>query len=353
MQVYDVDEWLAVSFMCQKPVRPTYTRLARLPSEDRGALLGVTPFRRGPECGQRVMWLTIWEAVQVLRGGGPLSAHLQCQWYQFAANSSRQVIAIKPWRQRVRAMDIQPLILWRGDDAELVALRASDAKKAQRARRVVANKAKAKGASLLAVCDREAAAAEGCVPMAALENGIVQVEGGESDDGDLEYEFDDARHADDDAMASASDAEERSATSSFFGEWDIGDADLDEALLADAPAQVASVVDGAEVVGHALELAPDDSAVVESAPLLLPAAPVARDGFDRRGEVVCLTLPEGRLKFYHKSNIFVAECTIEEHQRELSAAGRPMKCHLTKGAFASRCAGRRGQGRPLGLLMSW
>ena len=161
------------------------------------------------------------------------------------------------------------------------------------------------------------------MPTAALEYGIVHVEGGESDDGDLEYEFDDALHADDDVMASASDAEERIATSSFFGEWDIGDADLDEALLAYAPAQVASVVDGAEVVGHALELAPDDSAVVESAPLLLLAAPVARDGFDRRGEVVCLTLPECRLKFYHKSNIFVVECTIEEHQRELPPRSGP------------------------------
>lgn len=345
------DEWFAVSYMCQKPVRPTYTRLQRLPSEDRDDLIGLTPSRSGPAGNDRVMWLTIWEVMQRIGHGDPL----QLKWYSFVASSVRQVAKIKPWRQRVRAIDIEPLALWRGDNTELEALRAKDARKAARAaaqaRRGGRPRARPKAGRPALAQREDEGAGEGEV-MGALADGIVDVQ-------ELEQDEDAAREdvyceddAGDEAEEEGYDAEpHHSDESSFHGEWDIGDIDLDEALLEDVEGVADPPAAGIEGGGEPAPLPPPPPAPAPE--VLHPAQFEPRDSFDRAGELITLSMPTGKLKYYYKTKVFVAECNRAEHAIELNALGRPMKCHLTKGATASRCAGRGGQGRPLGLLMAW
>ena len=290
-------------------------------------------------------WLTIWEAILLLDLAQPMSA----KWYEFVACPRRPVTAIKPWRQRVRALDIDVKVAqWQGSQAELAALRRKDAQRAARARRASEKAtASASGANGPRVADGEVAD--------AIVDGVAHFVEDDSKNEDAEEGAGALFAGGDEGLDEGSQDgvdDERSGESegsSFAGEWDIEGVDLDELRLA-------SIADDAapDPAAAALPLVPMPGsglvAAAEPPPLPPPACPPVP--IDRQGEVTTLELPEGKIKYYFKSKVFVAECAREEH-RVLNDSGHRLKCHLTRPATASRLRSRPAQGRPLGMLMAW
>lgn len=342
-QAREVDLWFAVSFMCQKPWKPTLLPMERFPEEDRPDLLGLTPARGEVDGKPRLRGLTLWSALRQL----DLDLPYRLNFYTFFADSARRVVAIRPWRQRVAAISEEQSV-WAGKAEELANLRAEDARRRPRGGR--AGRGQGRGGRR----GGRGEPADVHVPL-ALEEGVVDEvaeDGGPPEAEGEVYVF--GALADDDIDEGNSgegdnhDAEQSSATdaSSDMGEeWDIGEVDLEvelEALLHDR----ADAVDAADAAE------PPEPPPPAPPPLGGPAEEFGEelaiaDSVIRDGDLYSLSFAgRGCIKYYFKTKIFVAECWCPLHMAE----GR---CHLTRQATASTWKGREGAGRPLGLMMAW
>ena len=123
--------------MCQGPVRPTLVRVVRNLADDKLDLLGISPSRH-PDGVTRLWWHTMWELVFSL----DMSSVIKLSFYLFVGDRNVQVHVIEPWRQRVKAIEYDPVIIWNGYSTERAKI---DAAKAAKVRAAAALRDRARG----------------------------------------------------------------------------------------------------------------------------------------------------------------------------------------------------------------
>jgi len=344
--------WFSVAYMVQRPVRPTYVPLQRLPEEDRADLLGVSPPMTNGASQGTVKGCTMWRGFRSL----PLERPMKVEWYFLAADLDRKLAKLRPWRQRVRAVGSPIQAIWEGAQRELEHLRQEDARRARRAE--ARGRGRARGGQALGRRGRGGRRGpRGPGDDIAEEPADAMPEAGEGIEGMLEDgeellaeggdDLDEVGMAFAEEGAAESGDEQGDEFVSDDGEddslsdWDIGDADLQGLFAPSGPEEEPDNGEG----GHEPPVPPPPP----------PAPPpAARDSQAGRaapiefGEVISFDVGAGQfIKYYAKSETFTAECSRADHR-----VGKH-KYVLTRQARASDVPSRRGQGRPLALLWAW
>lgn len=213
-----------MGYMSQKLVRPTLLPMQRLPNEDRPGVLGLELAWRDLDGLRILQGVTLWAVI----GHLDLSSPLALKWYRLTGDDERRVATVRPWRQRVKELDVEPRQIWSGYAEELEALRKEDSRR--RARAKATPKAKAPSRAL-ALVDRPS----GQEVDDLQQGGIVFEEGGSSSDEDDRAEAFVFGDLPEDADGDFSDEEARSSSgdeSNPQEPWAIEDADLQALALA-------------------------------------------------------------------------------------------------------------------------
>ena len=349
LQVIEIDTWFGLGYICQGPQKFSTLPLARLPEEDRADMLGVTPVLARIDGRDFLMGNKLWNAIK----DWPLRAPLKVKWFKYVADPDRRVVSVRPWRQRVQAIDkTKEVDIWKGWETELADLRAEDARRrGPRPARAGAARRRRDEPAAIPIAE---GGLDGGVARALEDGHALDDEklGAESEDTSLHH-GDPGMH--DDAASDASAIESDSDTESTIEEdgpgdgepWDLAGVDLVAAMEGgleaggvggDAEAAADPVPEGAALVAvdvpSLMELLDPDKCEIKEARLCTAS-------FGKHG---CI-------KYYHKSRIFVAECPKPAHNPVVD--GKAYKCHLTRQATASAVKGREGQGIPLGLMLAW
>lgn len=346
--------WLHVALMYLKPWRPTFLVMQRHPPYDRHSALGLQVVRNDTD--QTILnWKTVWD---VTSGMVDLEAEIVLSWHRFVS-SSRTVFEIDPSKQRVEALDVPDVIVWRGKVHE----------GARKARKTVPKKHKpaqpkpppanpGPTAAGNAIADAQGVDSDASVGSSAGSEGGMGPNGAPidvADFGEVEapQSSSDSDFVEDEAGGPAGEA--------------AADPLRQPDALARADAQAApadeEVVDiaGADIDRILEMMGADEPPNAHAAPVALPAPaapqpaapappldvrrPPRQAAGQRRlaGAVVVLPGLQGMFRYYPATNSVVMHCAHHDDAQ----------CRLTRTLNASALASRAGQGRPLGLLLAW
>ena len=342
------DVWFQVSYMCQGPVRPTLIRVVRNLADDRLGLLGMNPSRH-PDGVTGLWWHTMWELVFML----DMSSAIKLSFYLFVGDRNVQVHVIEPWRQRVKAIEYDPVIIWNGYSTERAKIDAAKAAKVRaaaalrdraRGRGGRGGRGRGRGRGLVAIADADVE----LIPAGGdLVDAVGDAAGEEPeapallDPPDMaagvevphEVMFDEAE----DLVAEVCGIVGGCADHDIESDVDaVGGGDpFPEGFGVLVPSLA-----GDDLVGPA---APTPLAAIPHLPPPIGVRPIASDEAQLPTST-SVTIVHGTIKYYRSTKRFVAQCPT----------GRfPTRCHLTRTSRNSGLPDFAGQGRPLGLLMAW
>ena len=269
-----------------------YLFLDRFPQEDRPGCIGVTPnLEYNPEFDLAMLqWKTFWEMVDVLCLGRSI---ITLHWCKLFADKDRSVDMLEPFRQRIKVLPLDTIVVWSGAKAELEAdeaLRVAAKERAakQRRRRAGVEKpGRSRG--------RGRGSGKGrSTPGTSAPSTLEPIEGGDDNSSDL------CAPPSDDGGGSGDMSDDSVHELSQVGSGD------------DPPHESSNSSTGSSSSSLSTSSSPTElslpSSVADSVPIRVASA-----FFPRAPPTTTLPWHCGRLKYYSKKRMFAAECGRSKH----------------------------------------